>query len=245
MDRARVSIPYSSGHLFRSLALGSMPRAKEMSLNPLFIRSSIPFLGWDGTPGRIWTSLNPLFIRSSIPLFNEAGKQTKRSGSQSLIHQVIYSVAKSRRWSSPDRSRVSIPYSSGHLFRFHRQGQKTLNEQCSLNPLFIRSSIPFLHLDELGLAINRSLNPLFIRSSIPFRQVRAFIQKRWATSQSLIHQVIYSVSWSHQPERLPLVGLNPLFIRSSIPLSSLGGREGRCPVRVSIPYSSGHLFRFH
>ncbi len=25
-----------------SLALGSMPRAKEMSLNPLFIRSSIP-----------------------------------------------------------------------------------------------------------------------------------------------------------------------------------------------------------
>ncbi len=63
--------------------------------------------------------------------------------SQSLIHQVIYSV------------KDAII-----------QGITPRN---CLNPLFIRSSIPLLNENELIIDAMNSLNPLFIRSSIPFK----------------------------------------------------------------------------
>ncbi len=69
------------------------------------------------------------------------------------------------------------------------------------------------------MARQASLNPLFIRSSIPLGFMR--IKKRYK-----------------------LIGLNPLFIRSSIPFATKNAREGGGRRLVSIPYSSGHLFRY-
>ncbi len=66
-------------------------------------------------------------------------------------------------------SQVSIPYSSGHLFRWE--------DRCPLCG---------------GQRFSR-LNPLFIRSSIPFRAEIMLLEDLPPKSQSLIHQVIYSV----------------------------------------------------
>ncbi len=72
-----------------------------------------------------------------------------------------------------------------------------------------------------------SLNPLFIRSSIPFRRPPAELWRGISEgSQSLIHQVIYSVRGNRDDPAPALGCLNPLFIRSSIPL---GISEGRLP----------------
>ena len=145
---------------------------------------------------------------------------------------------------------VSIPYSSGHLFRSLALGDMPWaicpgRERC-LNPLFIRSSIPFQESRELmrkGAPKSQSLihqviysvrkraghlrpalsglNPLFIRSSIPLEGMDGKKAIEEARSQSLIHQVIYSVGKKGGGMSATPQGLNPLFIRSSIPLSLL------------------------
>ena len=190
------------------------------SLNPLFIRSSIPF----GTrpernmtfPGR---SLNPLFIRSSIPLGRSLPALRRAeifvsipyssghlfrfedlppgSGggflkSQSLIHQVIYSVTGIKLDSRRIERGVSIPYSSGHLFRLPREREMTRRrpKSQSLIHQVIYSVKTTKDWTESGRS---SLNPLFIRSSIPFLISIDWNQARFTASQSLIHQVIYSV----------------------------------------------------
>ncbi len=141
--------------------------------------------------------LNPLFIRSSIPLgFLKAAFRILHPG-------------------------VSIPYSSGHLFRSTRRRFSCSKiSPPSLNPLFIRSSIPFgpltagasceqprmsqslIHqviysVEEFSISecsrVLKSLNPLFIRSSIPLERMRRHERYSSGMSQSLIHQVIYSV----------------------------------------------------
>ena len=122
------------------------------------------------------------------------------SESQSLIHQVIYSVFTGKRAIEEARFAVSIPYSSGHLFRFAagRDSRRLLRR---LNPLFIRSSIPLGIRGEQLPALRRGLNPLFIRSSIPF---------------ACRHFALPAIE----------IRLNPLFIRSSIPLMELQAESG-------------------
>ncbi len=111
--------------------------------------------------------------------------------SQSLIHQVIYSVP-GKEEIRKQFGKVSIPYSSGHLFR---------------------SKI----LPDISIGCGGS--------------------------QSLIHQVIYSVPDEEGSSQGSYPCLNPLFIRSSIPFSGRAGRIAARSAGVSIPYSSGHLFR--
>ncbi len=140
----------------------------------------------------------------------------------------------------------------------------------SLNPLFIRSSIPFRS-SKNGSHFCKPRSQSLIHQVIYSVQDCFLGMVQWfLMSQSLIHQVIYSVArlgWRSQPalgrsqslihqviysvgRRLwPLTagassGLNPLFIRSSIPFP--GMRKGSwCGLStVSIPYSSGHLFRY-
>ncbi len=195
---------------------------------------------------RIYQSLNPLFIRSSIPLCGSKNDLNRpRKASQSLIHQVIYSV------------RCEINASPEFKFL----GSQSLIHQVIYSVTMGSQKGPFMRI--------KSLNPLFIRSSIPL-SARATYGRRFLRSQSLIHQVIYSVllrplcgckmimagsqSLIHQviysvartiegPDEEGRAGLNPLFIRSSIPF--LPGKKGyeMSATPVSIPYSSGHLFR--
>ncbi len=137
--------------------------------------------------------------------------------SQSLIHQVIYSVD------------FCVPKSSRSM-----QG---------LNPLFIRSSIPFrvyrtnwillgrwsqslIHQVIYSVGSRRAITAPRSFVSIPYSSGHLFrcgiTARNYGAeillSQSLIHQVIYSVYFTLQ-----------------LALSS--------PSQVSIPYSSGHLFR--
>ena len=117
----RVSIPYSSGHLFR--------------------------------------------CKGQVFITSEQARM-----SQSLIHQVIYSV-NCEAWNPGLPRIVSIPYSSGHLFRSEQVDLLNDRFDLSLNPLFIRSSIPLGEDVEWETTFSlRGLNPLFIRSSIPLRR---------------------------------------------------------------------------
>ncbi len=214
-----VSIPYSSGHLFRwplTACAFSRPRRASQSLihqviysvyaaarrqrtgrkaglNPLFIRSSIPLLESSSIHGGSSESQSLIHqviysVLGEMPREREMTRRRSQSlihqviysvmrrikkrfkitaESQSLIHQVIYSVGKISARFAAGRDFVSIPYSSGHLFRSS-----------------IRSITTFAC---------RSLNPLFIRSSIPFCPLASHIRQPSPKSQSLIHQVIYSV----------------------------------------------------
>ena len=164
------------------------------SLNPLFIRSSIPFgaqsdrdtqcnvsqslihqVIYSVARGRFLSPrsrrvcLNPLFIRSSIPLIAKLGTPASRELSQSLIHQVIYSVPNKWICLTTGLTLVSIPYSSGHLFRWGRMWNGKL-------PFHFAVSIPY------------SSGHLF-RCGVTEAAAAVFSQR----SQSLIHQVIYSV----------------------------------------------------
>ena len=138
-------------------------------------------------------------------------------GSQSLLHQVIYSVRSRVIQGAVRKGKVAIPSSSGHLFRpRHDQGQCFQLDR-SRNPFFIRSSIPSLcyvtlHYVTLRVAMPSSSghlfrqtkvggndhykqcrNPFFIRSSIPSRKEMKESLAFFNESQSLLHQVIYSV----------------------------------------------------
>ena len=114
---------------------------------------------------------------------------------------------------------VSIPYSSGHLFRCCYDLVFASPIPARLNPLFIRSSIPLKKRSSKWLT-RRGLNPLFIRSSIPLISIEYDFGDNLASSQSLIHQVIYSVrSKSDLGNNSNSPSLNPLFIRSSIPFT--------------------------
>ena len=145
---------------------------KILSLNPLFIRSSIPF----GLSGRTFLGTQHLV---SIPY--------------SSGHLFRFEGVKNR--SIKNKEGVSIPYSSGHLFRSLATSRMRphaapasqslihqviysvcywtlapVNTLGCLNPLFIRSSIPLSLLRPLCGCRTISLNPLFIRSSIPFER---------------------------------------------------------------------------
>ncbi len=144
----------------------------------------------------------------SVPRFN--ANHSGSLSSQSLIHQVIYSVSEKAPIAGAF-SYVSIPYSSGHLFRLVWIRLGPIYSAKSLNPLFIRSSIPFCdngfvyiaavtvsipyssgHLfrycnyNQIEWVINHCLNPLFIRSSIPFRDGQRKGRAKGTESQSLI-----------------------------------------------------------
>ncbi len=113
--------------------------------------------------------------------------------------------------------KVSIPYSSGHLFRLRikKRYKATAERSQSLIHQVIYSVAPAV----------------------------GFPQRPADLSQSLIHQVIYSVGFIKSAFRIIHPGLNPLFIRSSIPFRKRAGHLRPALSAVSIPYSSGHLFR--
>ncbi len=195
-----VSIPYSSGHLFRWEQPGrSEPRLAHVSIpysSGHLFRCSEPRLGWKSQP----TRLNPLFIRSSIPLKRPNPDQ-------------------------PGRSRVSIPYSSGHLFRYEPDTARIKDPDAEV-------SIPYSsgHLFRFG--IPSSIHGGSSESQSLIHQVIYSVHKRplgsrkpgrW--SQSLIHQVIYSVAAGTKLTSAMKPGLNPLFIRSSIPLTAQYANE--------------------
>ena len=144
--------------------------------------------------------------------------QAGESGSQSLIHQVIYSVPDSGYCILEPAAAVSIPYSSGHLFRSRKR--IWLLRSCGRSQSLIHQVIYSV----------RNILRRFVESiedvSIPYSsghlfrwRLRELITRLKLESQSLIHQVIYSVS--EAPAGIPGTRLEP----------------------VSIPYSSGHLFR--
>ncbi len=145
-------------------------------------------------------------------------KEYAASESQSLIHQVIYSVFWHIREEARATYGVSIPYSSGHLFRSF--SSLFLPQICSFVSQSLIHQVIYSvrpHTERSTRLQTSSLNPLFIRSSIPFFCRDYALRKDRVLSQSLIHQVIYSVG-----------------VRLIKTVS---------PTGVSIPYSSGHLFR--
>ena len=86
------------------------------SRNPFFIRSSIPSRVYSPVNEPVLERRNPFFIRSSIPSKPGILHAYRNPKSQSLLHQVIYSVVEGGRIVHETHP-VAIPSSSGHLFR--------------------------------------------------------------------------------------------------------------------------------
>ncbi len=139
--RLDVSIPFTSGHVFRLSDYLSDENTIVIGLNPFYIRSRIPT--WHNKELRCrdkWC-LNPFYIRSRIP-------------------------TKSWRSASGTRKVVSIPFTSGHVFRRWLARSVRLADSC--------------------------LNPFYIRSRIPTAEDPASSVETIIVSQSLLHQVTYS-----------------------------------------------------
>ena len=118
MEFTRVSIPYSSGHLFRYF--------EDITFHEAINKVSIPY-----SSGHLFRylagDLAPKYRgRESQSLIHQVIYSVKKGRhrmsatpfeSQSLIHQVIYSVGITSGLLQGEKAEVSIPYSSGHLFR--------------------------------------------------------------------------------------------------------------------------------
>ncbi len=135
-----VSIPFTSGHVFRRTAF--LPTTSGVSMSQSLLHQV-----------------------TYSDLLGMAAEVDAAQMSQSLLHQVTYSDN-----SKPKRQhfyvRVSIPFTSGHVFRPQRLAHEAVRENECLNPFYIRSRIPTL--DHL---LWNHLSRL---------------------SQSLLHQVTYS-----------------------------------------------------
>ncbi len=105
-----VSIPFTSGHVFR--------RRTQLHRQPLRFRS-----------------LNPFYIRSRIPTI------------PGLVEP-------------GDRCKVSIPFTSGHVFRHAGPKETAAPAAACLNPFYIRSRIPTpgkKKFPEFSLQVSQSL----------------------------------------------------------------------------------------
>ncbi len=165
----RVSIPYSSGHLFRCKGQVFIT-SEQARMSQSLIHQVIYSVNCEA-----WNPGLPRIVSipySSGHLFRFIGQVLsgdKLIESQSLIHQVIYSVPNKWICLTTGLTLVSIPYSSGHLFRWGRMWNGKL-------PFHFAVSIPY------------SSGHLF-RCGVTEAAAAVFSQR----SQSLIHQVIYSV----------------------------------------------------
>ncbi len=111
--------------------------------------------------------------------------------SQSLLHQVTYSDKVIIFIIAPSNSNVSIPFTSGHVFRLKgRALRRILGMPVSIpftsGHVFRRGNITIV---EGGLL--ECLNPFYIRSRIPTEKNGSF-SNPGGMSQSLLHQVTYS-----------------------------------------------------
>ncbi len=209
-----VSIPFTSGHVFRHEVAALKATDELVSQSLLHQVTYSDYVGPYGPTVRL--CLNPFYIRSRIPtrgyfnlwfiskryvsipftsghVFRHCliiGPSNKVTVSQSLLHQVTYSdVIGMVKWWYPEG--VSIPFTSGHVFR---------------------RALLVLFADEIGDV------------SIPFTSGHVFrptpatpATPATKVSQSLLHQVTYSDSRSPGPQTQK--------------------------TDVSIPFTSGHVFR--
>ncbi len=234
-----VSIPFTSGHVFRRGSSSSGPRLPEpsqsllhqvtysdrrrprfvrerpSSLNPFYIRSRIPTFRSD-EEGVFEECLNPFYIRSRIPTWGKdhAWRIAKLVSIPFTSGHVFRRVVTFLTWFSPN---VSIPFTSGHVFR-----------QTYFNYLAVTKQLSQSLLHQVTYS-DRS-HPIDIVRSLRM-------------SQSLLHQVTYSDSSGPRPEAT-------YTLEVSIPFTS--GHVFRPQeissmycffVNVSIPFTSGHVFR--
>ena len=185
-----VSIPFTSGHVFRPTA-SPADNIHLWSLNPFYIRSRIPTSATTSPrPSKPIVSIPFTSGHVFRQLGDPRGFTHVAIVSQSLLHQVTYSDSNRRLAREPlnrclnpfyIRSRiptrvprhptkfsfsVSIPFTSGHVFRQWSRSSATVVARGCLNPFYIRSRIPTAY-------------------------VEADAANTWK-SQSLLHQVTYS-----------------------------------------------------
>ncbi len=189
--RELVSIPFTSGHVFRPGLIRALRRFHSSCLNPFYIRSRIPTPSIYHANSIHTNCLNPFYIRSRIPT------AIKRDGewvpyevsipftsghvfrprelmaralflllSQSLLHQVTYSDEKKMAVIIVNID-VSIPFTSGHVFRRRLEGDRSCSGRYVSIPF--TSGHVFRHPATLEpeWIIKKCLNPFYIRSRIP------------------------------------------------------------------------------
>ncbi len=162
-----------------------------------------------------YESLNPFYIRSRIPTRVGLCHTSGERMSQSLLHQVTYSDFCLSEFSEQVRL---VSQSLLHQVTYSDKDFLRFCVQAAcLNPFYIRSRIPTFP-RPFHRVRGFCLNPFYIRSRIP---------------------TIYNNSETRRKAEC----LNPFYIRSRIPthrswtLWSPGTRH------VSIPFTSGHVFR--
>ncbi len=210
-----VSIPFTSGHVFdrakipgvqnecwlsQSLLhqvtysdgiISAIIGSRKSGLNPFYIRSRIPTAIVILAVAFLAGCLNPFYIRSRIP-----------------THRHPHRTCHGRK--------VSIPFTSGHVFR-RRSRPMRLGARCMSQSLLHQVTYSDMKtVKGFRCSCAKCLNPFYIRSRIPTGIPQRFSRQKKA-SQSLLHQVTYSdfdLSCSKGPQNQCL---NPFYIRSRIP----------------------------
>ncbi len=214
--RMYVSIPFTSGHVFRPVfektssgwietvsqsllhqvtysdpAPPLSPRSKKGCLNPFYIRSRIPTLHLGADNGAFSQCLNPFYIRSRIPTQRNCSSADgaeqglnpfyirSRIPTLALVIGIFFAA------------NVSIPFTSGHVFRRRTQVRP------SAPPAMSQSLLHQVTYSDVAVKWDESfdskcLNPFYIRSRIPTRQLSDMVDLSAVMSQSLLHQVTYS-----------------------------------------------------
>ncbi len=163
-QRSGVSIPFTSGHVFRqSKQFSRLPNGK-CRLNPFYIRSRIPTM-WRENEEIKGRCLNPFYIRSRIPTTGRS-RGYMASGKCLNPFYIRSRIPTTKIKPSLDvKVDVSIPFTSGHVFRHSEKPHLRKN---------VSVSIPFT-------------------SGHVFRHPSSlFPSLRFWPSQSLLHQVTYS-----------------------------------------------------
>ncbi len=285
-----VSIPFTSGHVFRhSMHRVSFPFLRHVSIP--FTSGHVFRQNWTASLGATPGVSIPFTSGHVFRRPDRVGGKRSGSVSQSLLHQVTYSDFQielsspdSRRCLNPfyirsriptirngyliqEIHRVSIPFTSGHVFRPEYVQCKLADSYGCLNPFYIRSRIPtrnssgvFRDVFRVSIPFTsghvfRPGRPKFASSipmpvSIPFTSGHVFRPRTVIAyilvlimSQSLLHQVTYS---DHRPQ----AGGSQRRISVSIPFTSghvfrlsEGIEVSKGATGVSIPFTSGHVFR--
>ncbi len=113
-------------------------------LNPFYIRSRIPTEGAPAGRGGPGNRVSIPFTSGHVfrQLIEEGERLRQQEMSQSLLHQVTYSDKMEITVAPGQSPHVSIPFTSGHVFRRTQTETLCVCDLSCLNPFYIRSRIP-------------------------------------------------------------------------------------------------------
>jgi len=223
-----VSIPSSSGIVFRRAASSSSWARCDPRLNPFFVRDRLPTTKSSLRVCVLQLSrLNPFFVRDRLPTtpvpmtlevrFRARSQSLLRQGSSSDHSRTVCGPSSSSRRLNPFFVRDRLPTGKGSGPPDPPGEHQPVSIPSSSGIVFRRSSS--LRNDPIFRVI--SLNPFFVRDRLPTRHPIRSGCYPWTNTVSIPSSsgiVFRRESWiSGSESSMRPSGLNPFFVRDRLP----------------------------